>query len=524
MTNTVIQATGYAALLGPMAISPDGKTIYVDSAFSATPGLLVIDAQGLFVRTTIPMGAANGLSITPDGKYVYVPNLGNGEPYSPGVAVVDTSNNTVTATIPLNNRLNPGYAQISPDGSLLYVSEFPLYTTVAPVVVVISTATNQITGQITLIGKQSPGAIAFAPAGKVAWVTAGGAAVDKIDVAQMKAVAQLNTTGSVGGPAVSPNGRMLLLPNDSSSQAAAINQATGANLAGIPVGSMNWSDNQLYDEYGGAAASPDGTRVYVTNFASSNVSAIDTATKAVVANVNTGDSPVGVAVSPDGSKAYVANYGGNSVTIINTQTWATRQIPMPAGDYTYPSSIAISPDGSHVYVAGNNPIPDFGTARCFVFVIDTSTNKVTNAIRVPYPMALAVSPDGRSVYVAAGMTQLYTISTSTNTVINKLFVADAAPEQPVTSGLAVTPDGTRVFLNDGLDNRIFEVDVTQNKVLAAIRAGKTPGVLAVTPDGTQVWASDYYGTSASVIDIASGTVTQTIPLGNQSYGIAFAPQ
>jgi YVTN family beta-propeller protein len=371
------------------------------------------------------------------------------------------------------------------------------------------------------LGKATPGAIVFSPNGKWAWVTAGAAAVDVVDVARLRAVSEISSLGSVGGPAISPNGKLLLLPNSGDSQVAAIGQAAGARLADISVGAMDWSTSQLYSQYGGAAVSRDGKLAYVTNYASGNVSVIDTLTKKVVTSVETGANPVGVAVSPDGFTAYVANSFSNSVTAIDTTTYTTKQIAMP--QYSYPSSIAISPDGSRVYVGGNNPMPDFGTAKCYVFVIDTSSSQVVTSIRVPYPMALTVSPDGTRVYVAAGSTSLYTISTATNTVTNTLSVADAGPTQPVTSGIAVTPDGSRLFMDDGQDNRIFEVDLTQDKVVETIRAGSTPGILAVTPDGSQVWVRDYYATSASVIDISSGTVIQSIPLGSQSYGIAFGP-
>lgn len=523
ITNTVLQATEFAAFLGPMVLTPDGRKLYVNSSFSAAPGLLAIDALSLAVTATIPMGATNGLAISPDGRYVYAPNLGSGQPYNPAVAVVDTSTNTVTATIPLATNLNPGPVQVSPDGSMVWVSEFPLYENVKPVIVVIAASTNQIVGEITLLAQNIPGTIVFGPSGKLAWVVAGGAAVDVVDVATLKPIAQIETLGSVEQQAISPNGEILLLPNDGDSQVAAIGERTGGTLATIPVGAMNWSTSQLYDQYGGAAAGPEGSRIYVTNYASGNLSVIDTVSKKVVTSVETGAFPVAVAVSPDGSKAYVANSFSNSVTVINTKTFASNEITMP--HYTYPSAVAVSPNGSHVYVAGNNPIPDFGNCGCYVFVIDTSSNQVVSSIPLPYPQAVAVSPDGSNVYVVGSMTWLYTISVATNAITNKLFVANNGPaSQPVTGGIAVTPDGAHVFVDDVADNRVFEIDVTQNKVVATIHAGNTPGILTVTPDGAEVWASDYYSTNASVIDIASGKVTKVIPLGSQSYGIAFAPQ
>jgi YVTN family beta-propeller protein len=352
-------------------------------------------------------------------------------------------------------------------------------------------------------------------------VAANGSTVDVVNVAKMEAVSAIQTLGSVAGLAVSPDGTTLLVPNSGSSDVQAIAQSSGRELANIPVGAMD-SGNQLYQEYGGAAVSLDGTRAYVTNYSSSNVSVVDTASKRVVTSVPTGSSPVGVAVSPDGSKAYVANSFSNSVTVIETAAFTTKQITMPHS--SYPSSIAISPDGTHVYVAGNNVPPDFGNAPCYIFVIDTSSNTVVNSIRVPYPMAVAVSPDGTKVYVVGGSAYLYTISTATNSITNSLLLEYNGANDPATSGIAVTPDGTRLFADDGGDNKIFEVDLTQNKVVLTITAGSVPGILAVTSDGSELWAGDYEATWASVIDIASGAVTKKIALGSQSYGIAFGPQ
>src|SRR5271167_3682397 len=142
-----------------------------------------------------------------------------------------------------------------------------------------------------------------------------GSAVDVVNVSRLQVVSRITSLGAVYGPAVSPDGKTLLLPNTGNSQAAAVNQSTAAVLADIPIGAI-WSTSQLYLEYGGAAVSPDGTRAYVTNYSSSNVSIIDTASKKVVKNVTTDSSPVGVVVSPDNSKAYVANSDSNSVTVI----------------------------------------------------------------------------------------------------------------------------------------------------------------------------------------------------------------
>lgn len=80
------------------------------------------------------------------------------------------------------------------------------------------------------------------------------------------------------------------------------------------------------------------------------------------------------------------------------------------------------------------------------------------------------------------------------------------------------------YLDDGATNQVFEVDVTQNRVIATLKVGRVPGILALTPDGTELWVTDYYATNAWVIEVATGKVARSIPIGSQSYGIAFASQ
>lgn len=65
---------------------------------------------------------------------------------------------------------------------------------------------------------------------------------------------------------------------------------------------------------------PAGTRAYVANENSANVSVIDTTTNSVVATVAVGGNPAGVGVHPAGTRAYVANRVPNTVSVIDTAT------------------------------------------------------------------------------------------------------------------------------------------------------------------------------------------------------------
>jgi YVTN family beta-propeller protein len=80
----------------------------------------------------------------------------------------------------------------------------------------------------------------------------------------------------------------------------------------------------------GVAVTPDGTKVYVANRGSGTVSAIATATNAVVATIPVGGNPYGIAVTPDGTNVYVTT--GNTVSVIDTATNNVVGSPIPVGN------------------------------------------------------------------------------------------------------------------------------------------------------------------------------------------------
>ena len=110
----------------------------------------VIDTTSNTVAATIPVGSAPwGVAVSPDGSTVYVTNF-----HGNTVSVIATASNTVTATIPLGN--NPFGVAVTPDGSTVYVAnesrdlgrEQRAAGTMAGTVSVIATASNTVTATI----------------------------------------------------------------------------------------------------------------------------------------------------------------------------------------------------------------------------------------------------------------------------------------------------------------------------------------------------------------------------------------
>jgi YVTN family beta-propeller protein len=162
-----------------------------------------------------------------------------------------------------------------------------------------------------------------------------------------------------------------------------------------------------------------------------------------------------------------------------------------------------------------------------VSVIDTATNTVIATIPVGIGQTgVAVTPDGSKVYVAlANVPFVSVIDTATNTVIATIPVGGLSP-----FGVAVTPDGSKVYVTDSSRfGHVSVIDTTTNTVIAAIPVGEGPRGVAVTPDGSKVYVTNVLvqlptpHPVVSVIDTTTNTVIATIPLGGESNGVAVTP-
>ena len=291
------------------------------------------------------------------------------------------------------------------------------------------------------------------------------------------------------------------------------------------------------DYPGQVAVSPDGTRAYIGNMSGvDTVTVIDTATNGVVGNVSTGGNfPEGIAVSPDGTRVYVAGSLGSvgAVTVIDA---TTNQVTATVNVPSYAFDVAVSPDGKYLYVA-NSDLDQNNS----VSVVDTGTYEVTATIGLGSSVAVTnvvVSPDGTHVYATVSFPgadgsgdSVKVIDTTTNTVTTTIAHAD--PQCPFPVGLAVSPDGQRIYAvfsqsvlidiqgENPVKGNVSVIDTATNKVINTIAVN--PGGVAVSPDGANLYVADFLTGSVSVIDTAANAVTGSYRVGSDPIGVAVTP-
>jgi serine/threonine-protein kinase len=134
------------------------------------------------------------------------------------------------------------------------------------------------------------------------------------------------------------------------------------------------------------------------------------------------------------------------------------------------------------------------------------------------PEGVAVSPDGRRVYITNVDTRVVSvIDIGAGTVTASIRNGGAR-------GVAVSPDGRRAYgVNHGSPGTVSVIDTDSGTIAATIPVGNAPEGVAVSPDGRRAYITNVLSDTVSVIDTMKSTVTATIPVGSAPYGVAVSP-
>jgi YVTN family beta-propeller protein len=271
-----------------------------------------------------------GVSISPDGRTLYVTNYGNSNVGN--VALYDPATLAQTGAINV-----PGIvveSVLSPDGRMLYVSNF------------------------------RRGSVQF------------------IDLGRRRVTREVRAGGHPKVLAISRDGARLFVANWGSNDVTEINTARGTVTRTMragrnPRGMVVTRAGRLYvanfnshtiDVYEGAqmethrrldpvcriprhlVLSPDESRLYVSCFSHSKLLVLDVQTERPIREVPVGEWPKSIDVTADGRYVGTANYGGSSVSVVDTTDWTATTLDVPAMDHA--SGIVAARSGLRFFVTG----------------------------------------------------------------------------------------------------------------------------------------------------------------------------
>ncbi|MFZ3366073.1 MAG: beta-propeller fold lactonase family protein [Candidatus Sulfotelmatobacter sp.] len=350
----------------------------------------------------------------------------------------------------------------------------------------------------------SPIEMALSPNGRLLYVVC--QASDELRVVEL-ASGKIVSTVSVGhvprGIVLSPDGRHIYVTNAWSDTVSVIDATALRVVRTLPTGF----------EPTGIVCDRSGVTLYIANRLSSDISVIDVNTGQEIKRLLAGRGASYLALSADGKWIYGTHIYPNAgafrtqpnseITVIDTARQAVverKRLSNVAGVF----HVALSVDGKLGVAAQLRPknlIPLAHVEHGWAFGDSLSLfgDDVGGTVQVPIdeldryyalPWGVAITPDKSKMFVTTAGSESVTVID-----VRKLLEFAHTRRQPLTSNLA----------ND--------LSASANYVTARIPVGRNPRGALLSPDGTRLYVANRLDDNISVIDTSSVEVISTIDLG-----------
>jgi YVTN family beta-propeller protein len=144
-----------------------------------------------------------------------------------------------------------------------------------------------------------------------------------------------------------------------------------------------------------------------------------------------------------------------------------------------------------------------------IHVIDPATNRVVGTIdEIEVPHGVAIAPDGRRIYVTdESLSTLDVVDARTLKVTSRIRLSGRP------NNVDVAHDGSHVYV--GIAEAPGAVDVIDTAALAKVKSIAVPGAVHnvyVTPDGRYAVSGSIPGATISVIDTSTNSVAWTLKM------------
>jgi YVTN family beta-propeller protein len=237
-------------------------------------------------------------------------------------------------------------------------------------------------------------------------------------------------------------------------------------------------------------------------------------------------SPVEGTYSPDGKYLYVTNYAmygkgfnreghdicspasGYDTSFLYRVNLANYEIDnvYPVG--SVPKVVEVTPDNKFVLVSN--------WCSYDLKVISIASQKVIKTIKIGrYPRGIAVSNDSKFAYVAEmGGSRIHVINLED-------FSITYIPIGSNPRAIVLSPDNSMMYVTMNLSGKVASWDLINNKAGKSVKTGKAARSLAISSDGTALFVVNFVSNTISKVRTSDMKVFQSIKACNEPIGITY---
>jgi YVTN family beta-propeller protein len=306
-----------------------------------------------------------------------------------------------------------------------------------------------------------------------------------------------------------------------------VGNSRGDDISIIDMASLKVTGQiKVTERVHGVCVQADGKRLFATTEIDHVLNIIDTASQQTIATIKLPGRPNQCAATPDGKYVAVPIRDGDSVAIVDVDHQKiVKSLPIKE-----PHNALNTGSNRYIYVSsmGSHEID----------VIDLETMDFSAHIPAGgRPRPYVVSPDGSTMYVAvADLHGFVIVDIAGKKVVERVEIpAQHATLRPLkyetpdtlTHGLALTPDGSELWVSSLLDDSMYIYDVRTKKVTGRVTTGEGPNWIVFTPDGQYACISNSDTDDVSIIDVKTrrevtrvkvGKVPKRLAIGAASMG------
>jgi len=261
----------------------------------------------------------------------------------------------------------------------------------------------------------------------------------------------------------------------------------------------------------GIATGPNSAFLYIAYTNLDAVGVISTATNTEIGTIPlgpSGDAPEVMMTNNEGSKLFVGNTGSNNISVIDL---SANSVIATIGGCSHPSAMARTPDTAYLYVVcrdSNN-----------LLIINTNTNFADFNITVGAQPVSATFDlvRKRLIVTSAGANTVTFFEENFALPMASQHVQTIVPVGAAPAAAAPLPSGSKVYIANSGSGTVSVIDSAALTLINTIAVGGQPQAIGASSDSTRVAVTTTGPDVLQVID----TTTDTL---NASHALAGPPR